>query len=46
MASAPALVHSALADLLGVNHATADIHTLYAYHDRLLENSERSSIIW
>jgi hypothetical protein len=30
--------HSALADLLGVDHAAADIHTLYACHDRLLEH--------
>ncbi len=29
---------SALADLLGVDHAAADIHTLYACHDRLLEH--------
>lgn len=29
---------SALADLLGVDHAHADIHTLYACHDRLLEH--------
>src|SRR5512134_709599 len=28
--------HSALADLLGVDHAIADIHTLYACHDRVL----------
>jgi hypothetical protein len=31
---------SALADLLGVDHALADIHTLYACHDRLLEHKE------
>jgi hypothetical protein len=30
--------HSALADLLGVDSAIADIHTLYACHDRLLEH--------
>jgi hypothetical protein len=30
--------HSALSDLLGVDHAVADIHTLYACHDRLLEH--------
>jgi transposase len=32
--------HSALADLLGANAALADIHTLYACHDRLLEHKE------
>ena len=31
---------SALADLLGVDAALADIHTLYACHDRLLEHKE------
>jgi hypothetical protein len=29
---------SALADLLGIDHAAADIHVLYACHDRLLEH--------
>jgi Transposase DDE domain len=32
--------HSALGDLLGVDHAAADIHTLYACHDRLLEHKQ------
>lgn len=32
--------HSALADLLGVDSAAADIHALYACHDRLLEHKE------
>ena len=32
--------HSALADLLGVDHAAADIHTLYACHDRLLAHKQ------
>ena len=31
---------SALGDLLGVDSALADIHTLYACHDRLLEHKE------
>jgi transposase len=31
---------SALGDLLGANAALADIHTLYACHDRLLEHKE------
>ena len=31
---------SALADLLGADGALADIHTLYACHDRLLEHKE------
>jgi transposase len=31
---------SALADLLGVDAALADIHTLYACHDRLLEHKQ------
>lgn len=31
---------SALGDLLGVDAALADIHTLYACHDRLLEHKE------
>lgn len=31
---------SALADLLGADHALADIHTLYGCHDRLLEHKE------
>ncbi len=31
---------SALADLLGADAALADIHTLYACHDRLLEHKE------
>jgi len=31
---------SALADLLGADAARADIHTLYACHDRLLEHKE------
>jgi transposase len=30
--------HSALRDLLGADDALADIHTLYACHDRLLEH--------
>jgi hypothetical protein len=30
--------HSALADLLGVDSAIADIHALYSCHDRLLEH--------
>ena len=30
--------HSALADLLGADSALAEIHTLYACHDRLLEH--------
>lgn len=30
--------HSALADLLGADAALAEIHTLYACHDRLLEH--------
>jgi hypothetical protein len=30
--------HSALGDLLGADGALADIHTLYACHDRLLEH--------
>ena len=29
---------TALADLLGADRALADIHTLYACHDRLLEH--------
>jgi len=32
--------HSALGDLLGADAALADIHTLYACHDRLLEHKE------
>jgi hypothetical protein len=32
--------HSALGDLLGADSALADIHTLYACHDRLLEHKE------
>ena len=32
--------HSALGDLLGADSALADIHTLYACHDRLLEYKE------
>jgi hypothetical protein len=32
--------HSALGDLLGADAALADIHTLYACHDRLLEYKE------
>jgi transposase len=32
--------HSALADLLGGDAALADIHTLYACHDRLLEHKQ------
>jgi hypothetical protein len=32
--------HSALADLLGGDAAVADIHALYACHDRLLEHKE------
>ena len=32
--------HSALGDLLGGDRALADIHTLYACHDRLLEHKE------
>ena len=32
--------HSALGDLLGADNALADIHTLYACHDRLLEHKE------
>jgi transposase len=32
--------HSALADLLGADAALADIHTLYACHDRLLEHKQ------
>ena len=31
---------SALADLLGADAALADVHTLYACHDRLLEHKE------
>jgi len=31
---------SALADLLGADAALADIHTLYACHDRLLEHKQ------
>jgi DDE family transposase len=31
---------SALADLLGLDSAAADIHTLYGCHDRLLEHKE------
>src|SRR6266545_5350313 len=31
---------AALGDLLGADHALADIHTLYACHDRLLEHKE------
>lgn len=31
---------SALGDLLGADAALADIHTLYACHDRLLEHKE------
>jgi hypothetical protein len=31
---------SALGDLLGVDHAHADIHLLYACHDRLLEHKQ------
>jgi len=32
--------HSALGDLLGADGALADIHTLYACHDRLLEHKQ------
>ncbi len=32
--------HSALADLLGADAALADIHALYACHDRLLEHKQ------
>jgi len=32
--------HSALGDLLGADAALADIHTLYACHDRLLEHKQ------
>lgn len=32
--------HSALGDLLGADAALADIHTLYACHDRLIEHKE------
>lgn len=32
--------HTGLADLLGVDAAIADIHTLYACHDRLLEHKQ------
>ncbi len=33
--------HSALRDLLGADDGLADIHTLYACHDRLVEHKTR-----